>query len=386
MKGGIFVVQNADDKKYYLAIVNEGKKNDNGGTHIYGYLSDIGFYDDANRFDPLAVFGELMNTALDCKTVHLEEWKKEDYSFKETYKQHPFFLNKGIRHAIDIFWCKTKPTPQDISDELGDLRWEVHVFLIALVRVLECFSSGKSISLSDLEITKIMNKFRFTFEIESGSPNPYYRYGGKHYNAAMDAVAKNPSLLDTIKKNGMGPDSPFYYLSVDFCAHVDTERVQNYLLDNKDDVHRFSYTCYSLEEVLFALWHYLIFHGYTKFNQCHHCGTYFATKTLKQKYCTQKSPYKGYTNSNCEQAVRDIKRKLARRKKSIYTNLGTYYSEDIRWQFEAECYWHEEKLKTLSSVENLKAYERSLDKQAVKEKWYTDENKKRDIEIARTAE
>ena len=360
-----------DDKKYYLAIVNDG-------DNMYGYLSDTGFNDDTNRFDPLTVFGELLSTALDYEEKSPDGWLVENYSFKEAFHIHPFFKNKKYQDEIETYRHKRK-TGEVIQygHSFYGTYIEINGIIVSIARLHECFLSGKSISLSDLELVKAMNKFRFTFEVESKYENPYYRNGGTLY----DDWAKKPGGLDFIKGKGHDIDAEFVYYGVDFGTHVDTKQVQNYLLNSEKNVLRFSYTCYSLEEALFALWHYLIFHDYTKFNKCHHCGTYFATKTLKQKYCTQNSPYEKYIHLDCKQAVRNIKLKLARRRKVIYTHLNNYYSEDTRRQFERECDLHEDKIKSLSSIENLKAFERTLDKQAVKEKWYTDENKKK----ARTA-
>ena len=361
-----------DDKKYYLAIVNEGKKD----NHIYGYLSGTSFDDELIRFDPLTVFGELLSTAIDYEKINSPEPIIWTNSFRESYHQHPFFQGEDIKRKIEL--CQYKALyPHKNIDNSADLMNELASLLSIGERLHDCFEQGNSISMNELELIKSLNQFTFTFEVEERHENPYYRDGGTFY----DDWAKKTGGLDFIKGEGHDINSEFVYYGVYFNAHVTFEIWQGYLEEAENPI-RFAYTCYSLEEAFFALWHYLIFNGYTKFNQCHHCGTYFATKSLKHKYCTQNSPYEKYEHLDCEQAVRNIKQKLARRRKVIYTHLNNYYSEDTRRQFERKCDLHEDKIKALSSVENLKAYERSLDKQAVKEKWYTVENKKK----ARTAE
>jgi hypothetical protein len=112
-----------------------------------------------------------------------------------------------------------------------------------------------------------MNHFMFTFEIES-------------------CEKRHPDCEDE-----------YDFIPVDFGTHVALEDWLEFRNKSTNAI-RFVYTCYSQEEVLFAVWHYLIFHDFTKFAQCHHCGTYFATKSLK----TKPELFTLHTAHSCRQA------------------------------------------------------------------------------------
>lgn len=90
------------------------------------------------------------------------------------------------------------------------------------------------------------------------------------------------------------------------------------------DLDFYSYNCYSLSDLIYAILHYLALCKY-KFNKCPHCGRYFATTTYKQKYCHMGSPYLGYEHLYCEQAVRNILQDLRRLRKRIFYNLYENY-------------------------------------------------------------
>ena len=145
---------------------------------------------------------------------------------------------------------------------------------------------------------------------------------------------------------------------------------------NNNEPFRFTYSCYSLEDIIFSICHFHILHNYKfnfKINRCIHCGKYFATKTFKQKYCKGKSPYKGCELLNCEQAVRDVRQKLARQKKSICSLLYKSYDPSILHIFYDE---YDEFIKSLgdcSSAENLNKLEQFLSKENRKQRWYKKE-------------
>jgi len=324
---------------YYLTITNEHEK-------LSGYLSNTSFDDNSNCFNPLTVLGELANTVFAYKEIG--EWTHENYFFKETYKMHPFFKFQSICRNIDTFIRERMNNEvYQFGHPLAGTMASINSFIVAFDRLHECFLLQNSLSMSDFELIKAMNQFKFTFEVERGEK--------------IQRASKNRSAT-------------YEYIPVYYGTHITPTSWQEYQNENKEPV-RFVYTCYSLEEVLFAVWHYLIFHGYIKFNQCHHCNTYFATKSLKTIYCTNMSPYEGYTHLNCEQAVRNIKQKLARRRKVIYRNLENDYHDDILTGFINQCDDFNSAITDRSSIENLKAYEHFLDKETVKNTWYTAENK-----------
>ena len=316
---------------YFLAIINENGK-------LSGHLSTNSFDDDKNRFNPFTVFGDLMQSVFDSEYNGASDCEPilDDYSFKDSYIQHPFFKDEKLQSYINTYisWHKSG-IEGSFTDSFSGARVDINFFIIAFMRIHKCFYSSESISLSEFEFVKAMNQYKFNFEIISGDN-------------------KNDSF---------------------FGSHYTPDKWQKYQKNNAGKI-RFNYTCYSLEETIFAIWHYLIFHGYNKFNQCHHCGNYFSTNTLKQKYCNDNSPYDGYTHLDCEQAVRNIKQKLIRRRKVIYTNLFYNYNNDILYQFLDEYDKMNVIIKERSSVENLKNLENFLDKETVSKRWYTDENKK----------
>jgi len=317
---------------YYLAITNDNGK-------LSGHISNKSFDDDLNCFNPLTVFGDMLNTAV------------ENGSFKETYKKHPFFQNKMLRRKIDEY-IERRKTDKFLhpSDPFCYDFILLSKFLASCGRIYECLKSQDNISLSEFELIKAMNEFKFTFEICDGE--------------RIENVAD--MLPDSYEKHR--------YISVDFGLYNTAELWNEYRNETKNPI-RFAYTCNSIEEVLFATWHYLVFNDFKKFNQCHHCEKFFAATSLKVKYCNDYSPYEKYTHLSCEQAVRNIKQKLARRKNNIAYHLQIWYSDKTFHEFLDEYDKLDELIKERSTVENLKILEHFLDKETVKETWYSDENK-----------
>ena len=80
----------------------------------------------------------------------------------------------------------------------------------------------------------------------------------------------------------------------------------------------------SLTEVIIAL---LFFYSYNDYKiiRCAHCGKWFATKSLKNKYCNRISPcfdsiITGKEELSCYDAVQNIRQKCARIRKKIRDN------------------------------------------------------------------
>lgn len=115
----------------------------------------------------------------------------------------------------------------------------------------------------------------------------------------------------------------------------------------------------SITQVLSAVLYYYSLHN-LKLNRCEHCGRWFATTSYKNKYCTRKSLFEGYTHLNCEQAVRNIKQEINREKKRVYNRIASYsiknYGENPSNVFLDECLAYKLKLDEQSSVENLSLY------------------------------
>lgn len=136
--------------------------------------------------------------------------------------------------------------------------------------------------------------------------------------------------------------------------------------------HRYVYTCYSVRDVIFSIFHYLIIHDY-KFSQCEHCERYYATLNLKQRYCKRTSPISDFSHLECEQAVRNMKQKLSRRKKSVYSNLERNHPQKMH-EFDIEYNKYKQKVDMRSSVNNLQALETFLAKENISNNWYSTKN------------
>lgn len=105
----------------------------------------------------------------------------------------------------------------------------------------------------------------------------------------------------------------------------------------------------------------IILHSY-KIKKCEHCGKYFATKTLKQKYCTFNSTYEEFTHLKCKQAVKDISQKLTRNKKNIYTYICNNEIDDNKINdFLDSCKEYRKKINQKKSTENFKEYDNFLE-------------------------
>lgn len=189
---------------------------------------------------------------------------------------------------------------------------------------------------------------------------PYY---GLTFN--MSAVYNTSSVCGEIQ-----PIKPFKF---DFCS-META------LDNiVSDENFFVYNCYSIVDVPFAILHYLLLNEY-KFRECEHCGKIFATKTLKQKYCTRKSPYPKKQHLECKEAAKNIMTHITQRKNGVYTNLERNHSEKAEdFNKINEFIYRKDKNtgeKNIGrSVSALKYLEYILSETYVNENWYTDTNK-----------
>lgn len=128
------------------------------------------------------------------------------------------------------------------------------------------------------------------------------------------------------------------------------------------------YTCPSMRDVPFSIMHYLFLNDY-KIRKCEHCGKYFATKNLKQKYCPRMSPYKGFECQPCGKAVDHILKRIKKRRKAVYKNISDDYPKAIvPFCEEYDAAFVEEK-----SVSNLKKLDCITSKKYVKEHWYKEE-------------
>lgn len=158
----------------------------------------------------------------------------------------------------------------------------------------------------------------------------------------------------------------------------ETQTLDSLLNDEKKDKW-FTYYCNSITDLVFAILHYYIISHY-KLSKCNHCGLYFATKTLKQKYCNRLSPYidifsqKKSTPTNCEQTVRNIKQQLMRKRnrisnKIIHSNNYSNGQTDFYYEFQDKCYEYKKLIDEISSIENLQKYNEYLNQIESEKRW-----------------
>lgn len=133
----------------------------------------------------------------------------------------------------------------------------------------------------------------------------------------------------------------------------------------------------NVTQVMIALLYYYSYYGF-KLVKCHHCGRWFATKSLKNQYCKQISPCCGGIlkgeDKNCEQAVRQIMQNCTRLRSAIRTKAGntisaqlhnsTFLSEFEKKNTELECIARER-----PTVDNLTMYYNFLKKTNKEKKW-----------------
>ncbi len=124
---------------------------------------------------------------------------------------------------------------------------------------------------------------------------------------------------------------------------------------NKKDNEIYTVRCYECNN---EVEHYIatamevVLRGF-KFVKCSHCGKWYFTDTLKQKYCKRESPYPGYTHLKCEQAVRNIKQQLRRKRNRIYNYLYKHRDENDVNSFLQIIAPYFDKLKTEPSITNF---------------------------------
>lgn len=143
----------------------------------------------------------------------------------------------------------------------------------------------------------------------------------------------------------------------------------------------FTYYCNSIADLVFSILHYYVVNHY-KLSKCNHCGNYFATKTLKQKYCNRISPYvdifsqKKSVPTNCEQTVRNIKQQLMRKRnrisnKIVHSNNYNDGKTEFYYEFQNKCYEYKKAIDEKSSIENIQKYNEYLNVIELEKGWLT---------------
>lgn len=272
-------------------------------------------------FDPTTVLCDL----LDCFVYQeVSSYPQDNYSFRKDHWKHPFFL--GRKFSGDT---KFKPPLCYRS------------FFVAIHQLEQSIENNRNLSMSEFEILKQFLNLEFSYSIEFREENPMYQ----RYDLPLPANIKNDY------------ESEFQYVPLQYSYDYD---MRSMFEDNNDTPHRFLYSCNKVEDVIFSVLHYLLLFRYKFYLKCNHCGRYFAARTHKQKYCFRGSPYQNFEHLDCEQAVRNIKQKLARRKKSIYTKLSNYADNQSFYDFLDQYDVYKEAVDKCASVESLKRLEQFL--------------------------
>ena len=299
----------------------------NEGNIVRGNLRELRSNGKQTDFDPLTVLGDLLNAVTYTAT---SSHPQDNYSLKEGYSQHPFFLGRKYRGDTN----------------LGDYRHRP--LFVAVNELNEVISNNIHFSMSEFEILKQFLSLNFVYQIEFREANPFFELG----------YAINPGNNKAVQE--------YQYVPVQYTYNYDMELMFG---DNSDTPHRFTYNCFEIKDVIFSVLHYLTLLDY-KFRKCEHCGNYFATKTLKTIYCNRNSPYTGYEHLPCGEAVDHIMTSLMKRRHSIKTYLYNNYSDrasDFLYEFS-------EQKRLGRSVSNLEMLEHITSKEYVKQKWYKQGN------------
>lgn len=108
----------------------------------------------------------------------------------------------------------------------------------------------------------------------------------------------------------------------------------------------------NIKEVIYALLYYYALND-LKLVKCEHCGRWFVTNSLKEKYCPRKSLLEEYTHLCCEQAVRNITQRIYDNKKKIYTAMTSYQTNEEVYNFLNEYAQYSDRIKKRHSIKNL---------------------------------
>ena len=357
--------------------------NDKG--NIYGEIVLEDYY---AIFDPMAVLYDLLYV------VDKDTQKFYGIKFNDNYMSHPFLGEREIAHEIKKY-CAGIKTKYKYGKNMN---LEINAFLIAINEIRESVENKVYYTIGEFEIMKTFSKMKFSLEIESRYDNPYYEDGGAWYKEYEEE-----GILHLIDETRFDVKSRYDYRSTYFGVRFDMHSVikgmEKDATKAEEEPLRYNYSCYELNELVYCVWHYLILHEY-KSKKCEHCGKYFAVKSFKQKYCSRKSsfPDKIYLNEkviyqknakrkrnfnySCAGVVKDVKDKLAQRKKTIYNHLVGYYD----WQTATN--FSNEYLKRINhvidkgaNIDNLKEFVEYLSPDNTRLMWYKEENKVKRTDI-----
>ncbi len=286
----------------------------NDGNKINGYLTEI----DKGRqvFNPLNVLADLSSPNLRMEigneysalmTNSIEEL------WEDTSDVYDYSVECGFEHLIKI------------QDNERDL------YVRCVKDIRKIMKLDHTITYQELELFKTYLDITTQVTIMNRNENPLHK------------IIKGILPTETV------PISYGYYS----LEEAFKQRLENNII--------YLYDCFSLRDVIFAILHYLTIHDY-KFTKCMHCGRYFTTKNLKQKYCKRTSPYINYKEENlkpdkeCEEAVRLIQKRLRERRINLYKDFNENKDKDDQ-KFLNEYRPYEDEIKKYPTLKNLRKYE-----------------------------
>jgi hypothetical protein len=139
----------------------------------------------------------------------------------------------------------------------------------------------------------------------------------------MTLAFKETHPMQKFIKNQLSDEKFFHYSNLSVLKAIDKIHTHKLV-----DSHAYFFDCFSLADVVFSIFYFLILNGF-KFSKCLHCENYFATTTYKNKFCNRKSSYKKLESLDCEDAVRYLRQKLRLQQKRITSNISSNHPERL---------------------------------------------------------
>ena len=350
----------------YLYIVDIVNIND----VIYCELTEYTHFTVASVVEPRSTIGEFLETNSKpfdlytdlgdfINTYHTTD--EHEYQCKS--KQHPFFLNYDIDNK--------DPTDEDVDNGYPYPRKPKYLWMgkgrlnciTVPYEVMKIIRDNNPLTVDIIENARIFYELDFKHTIYYNSK----RDRDYKYNAY---IRSNPDDVASAKFHSEYPSTPWTMgVTGAFNSCMNLEKL---FVENGNKNYRYSYSCHTIADIAFSVLHFLILHGY-KLAECEHCGRFFATNTLKNKYCSRYSTFPGYSKYDCYTAKERLVQNQRRRKQSIYDNLyvkcGSEEESVVTWEFLDRCRDHKAAIKKRASVEHFQAYQEYLDSDILPKRW-----------------
>lgn len=303
---------------YRVVIIKKGKGKD---TKITGrILYDIQGYENAKRIFPYIPSEETIRKEFNPLTV------LGDLNCLKLSEEQKYINIENVEdNSLDIHFIK---------------------------EIKEIILSNKNNSIDDLELLRQKYRIGLEYNVLIEQSNPY-------------------SALLKMKKAGKGKNAEvnttFVPLNYEFGKENSELLEKKYLNQN----HAFSYNCNTVSEIIFAILHFIITHGY-KFEKCALCKKWHARIPVQgqPQYCYRISPLSlnpyfvkkngsnhqsKFINSDCQESMKKYNEILRNMKKDICKN---FKSEEMQYKFENEYNEkHEEMFKDISIDSLIQMYE-----------------------------